>query len=298
MSNYLKWSEIPYAGERRPPADPVTPLAGSWPLFFMKRNEEGDLLSPLGRELQLPITPPDQIDFERELKVVQRTLQTLSPDQRDIGTYYGTGVPTKQWTPVIDRLIDTYDIGPTQAARILAVYHGAVNDAMVAAWGLKYKWDVARPNQYDRKLETLLCTPRFPTYPSGHAVMSGCSEVILSYFFPRESRKLRNIADDNAVGRLYAGVHFPSDNDEGVKMGRYMGRVIVDYLKSQHNSSGHRIDLPARNYKDAEIFPENFRQFIPYDFPGNCSSLLMGEEHEEDKRTYNADAPKPFLDLE
>ncbi|EDL65434.1 vanadium-dependent haloperoxidase [Bacillus sp. SG-1] len=295
MSNYLKWSEVPYAGEQFPPADPVTPLAGSWPLLFLQADKKGNFFNPRGKKLKLPITHPEQIDFERELKIVQRTLTTLTPAQKEIATYYGTGVPTKQWTPVIDRLIDAYNVGPTQAARILSIYHGAINDAMIIAWHLKYDWDVARPDQYDETLETLLCTPRFPTYPSGHAVMSGCSEAVLSYFFPGETRKLRKIANDNAVGRLYAGVHFPSDNDQGVNLGRYIGKVITEDIQKQINSDFRQIDKPYRHFQDADIFPVDFKQFIPYDFDDSCSSLLLSDNAERTGPDYTSSVPKPFL---
>ncbi|WP_240189800.1 vanadium-dependent haloperoxidase [Bacillus sp. P14.5] len=207
--------------------------------------------------------------------------------------YYGSGVPTKQWTPVIDRLIDTYNVSPTAAAQILAYVQGAVNDAMVVTWDLKYKWDVARPDQYDQTMETLICTPRFPTYPSGHAVMSGCSETVLSYFFPREARKLNKIAEDDAVSRLYGGVHFPSDNSEGLRLGRTIGRSVINHVKGQRGFDPRMI---SRDYNNANLLPEDYRQFIPYDFPPDCSSLVIGEEVSGKKEQLkNLDAPKPFL---
>ncbi|WP_289216563.1 vanadium-dependent haloperoxidase [Halobacillus campisalis] len=271
--NYLRWSKVAYAGERHPPTDAVTPEAGSWPLIFLKRDKKGNFLDPYGRKMRLPITHPNKVDFEKELFEVQHTLGNLTTEQKNIAVYYGTGVPTKQWTPVIDRLIDTYNVTPTAAARILAVVQAAVNDTMIIVWDLKYKWDVARPNQYDQKMKTLLCTPRFPTYPSGHATMSGCTEVVLSYFFPKERKKLKRIAEDDAVSRLYGGVHFPSDNEEGLRLGRYIGDVIVDHLKGQHRVN-ISVDQPIDDYRNANINPDNYRQFIPFDFPGDCSSLV------------------------
>ncbi|PKR76988.1 chloroperoxidase [Halalkalibacillus sediminis] len=278
---YLKWSQTRSAGERGVPTDPVTPSAGNWPLFFLRRNKEGVFLEPSGEKLKPYIKHPNKINFEEELKVVQRTLDNLSPSQKDIAIYYGTGVPTKQWTPIADRLIDTYDVTPTLAARILANLHGAINDTMVVVWYLKYKWDVARPNQYDQTLETIICTPNFPTYPSGHAAMSGCAEVVLSYYFPREANKLREISETDAVSRLYAGVHFPSDNDEGLSFGRYIGEVIVEYLKNQDRQA-HRSDQRKTSYRNADIFPVNFEQFIPFDFPDKCNTLVRSSRYEDD----------------
>ena len=59
---------------------------------------------------------------------------------------------------------------------------------MIITWKYKYELDAARPTQ-NANMKTLLCAPRFPYYPSGHASMSGCSQVILSYFFSRERPK-------------------------------------------------------------------------------------------------------------
>jgi hypothetical protein len=290
---YLLWSETPYAGESGAPRNPVTPSAGSWPLLFLKRQHDGDIITPEGKEVERFLKHPNMIDFERELKVVKKTLNTLTETQKKIAVYYGSGVPTKQWTPVIDRLIDTYNVSPTSAAQIQAYVHGAVNDAMVVTWDLKYKWDVARPNQYDQTLETFICTPRFPTYPSGHAVASGCAEAVLSYFFPREARKLNRVAEDDADSRLFGGVHFPSDNSEGLRLGRTIGKAVINHIKRQPGFDPRMI---SRSYKDANLLPEDYRQFIPYDFPPDCSSLVIGEEDSGRKKPLqNLDAPKPFL---
>lgn len=157
---------------------------------------------------------------------------------------------------------------------------------MIVVWDYKYKWDTARPNQYDHEMKTEICTPRFPSYPSGHASMSGCSEVVLSYFFPREAKKLRKFAEEDAVSRLYAGVHFPIDNTEGLKLGRYIGKVVVDHLKTQRYSNRTPIDTPYKEYRNANFFADDFKQFIPFDFADDCSSLVKEKDKEREKYSY------------
>ena len=283
---FLRWSKVPYAGESKPPDDPVTLTAGSWSLTYLKRNRKGDFLNPKGVKMHLPIIQPDHIDFEKELNIVQNTLRNNTPMHEKLAIFYGTGVPTKQWSPVIDRLIDSYGVTPVYAARILLAVQAAVNDTMIVVWDYKYKWDTARPNQYDQEMETVICTPRFPTYPSGHASMSGCSEVVLSYFFPREAKKLRKFAEEDAVSRLYAGVHFPIDNTEGLKLGRFIGKVIVDHLKTQRNPNRTPIDIPYREYRNAEFFADDFKQFISFDFDDDCSSLVKKKDQDREKYSY------------
>ncbi|WP_416150003.1 vanadium-dependent haloperoxidase [Salipaludibacillus sp. HK11] len=287
--DYLKWSKTISAGESYPPKNPVSPFAGSWSLFFLKRDNDGAFTDPKGKKLRFPIKNPRTINFEKELTIVQHALENLTPIQKKIAIYYGTGVPTKQWSPVIDRLIDTYGVNPPYSARILANVQGAINDTMVVVWHFKYLWDVARPNQYDQSLRTLICTPNFPSYPSGHASMSACAEVILSYYFPKEAKKLRKISKDDANGRLYSGVHFPIDNRSGAELGWYIGNVIVQHLNTQEDCNKDRIDKAQSTFLNADIFPNNYEQFIPYNFTGKCPSLLL----EDTKESNNV--PKPLL---
>ncbi|MBU4554797.1 MAG: hypothetical protein KKG26_07585 [Firmicutes bacterium] len=111
----------------------------------------------MGNPIAFQIRQPDAgIDFEGEqLEVARRTLKHLTPNQVLIAKYWGTGPPTKQWTPIIDILIDTYGINAPRAARIL----GAA------------------------------------------------------------------LAEECTVSRLYAGVHFPIDNEEGLRLGRQLERL-------------------------------------------------------------------------
>jgi membrane-associated phospholipid phosphatase len=132
------------------------------------------------------------------------------------------------------RLADKYRLGSPDIARVLGYFYVAINDAFVMSWFFKYLWDVARPNQYNRNLSTVLFTPRFPSYPSAHATVAGCADVILRYFFPPESYRIKALMEECAQSRLYAGVHFQADNDEGLKLGRQIGEMVVGVLRRQN----------------------------------------------------------------
>ncbi|WP_216827642.1 phosphatase PAP2 family protein [Alkalihalobacterium elongatum] len=61
--------------------------------------------------------------------------------------YWGSGPPTKQWLPIADRMIDSYIVPAPRAARILSALFTGLNDAFILTWDIKYKLNVARPNQ-------------------------------------------------------------------------------------------------------------------------------------------------------
>lgn len=111
MSTFPLWNDLPYPGETVPPRNSVEPLAGHWPLFYLQRNQGGVFTDYVGNVVNLDIRDPNSIDFDKQLKVVKIT-HKLTPWQKKIAKYWGTGAPTKQWTPIIDRLIDTYQLSP------------------------------------------------------------------------------------------------------------------------------------------------------------------------------------------
>jgi membrane-associated phospholipid phosphatase len=73
----------------------------------------------------------------------------------------------------------------------------------------------------------LLATPPFPGYISGHAATSAASATVLGRFFPESAARLRRLAADAAISRLYAGIHFRADVEQGVKLGLRVGRAAL-----------------------------------------------------------------------
>lgn len=268
------WSDLSYAGEVRVPT-PADPSSYSWPLFFLKRNAKGNYTDGYGNSISFNIRPASTIDFAGEqLSIVKQTLKDLTPDKVCIAEYWNAGPPTKQWTPIIDRLIDTYGVSASQAARILAAVHGGINDALAVTWYYKYKFNVPRANQLDQNLKTICCTPNHPSYPAGHGVVAGCAEVLLSYFFEPEQHQLRKLAEECAMSRLYAGVHYHADNEQGLKLGRQIGKVIISTLNKQYDEFGAKVDVPITEYRKAKLMPPPYKQVIGFSRGRNCKSLL------------------------
>jgi hypothetical protein len=276
--NYKLWSDLPYAGEKMPPKNPEERYAGDWPLCFLRRDEKGIITDSDGCPIQL-IRNPNKINWKKELEYVKSAINKKNKEEITIAEYWGTGVATKQWTPIIDRLIDTYSedeqpMSAVRAGRILAAVHSAINDAFVVTWVLKYKLNVARPNQLDSSLATIVCTPRHPTYPSGHAAVSGCAAEVLSYFFPGEAKRLRELAEECAEARLFGGVHFPIDNSEGLRLGREVARAAVNVLESQKRSNEKPVDFSYHRSLQAELPPPAYKQVIDYTFKTQCTSKI------------------------
>ena len=88
-----------------------------------------------------------------------------------------------------------------------------------------------RPDQYDTTWRSLVPTPPFPGYPSGHAALSGLMGELYSYFFPAEKAWFRTKAKDAAESRFQAGIHFRSDNEVALELGRKVAAAIIQRAK-------------------------------------------------------------------
>ena len=107
-----------------------------------------------------------------------------------------------------------------------------MNDAAIACWRAKYRWWVVRPvsvirERLDPNFLPHLITPPHPSYVSGHAAVSGAAEVALATFFPARKAELHAFAEEAAMSRLYGGIHYRSDNEEGLRLGRKIGELVL-----------------------------------------------------------------------
>lgn len=132
--NYPKWSEINYAGEQELPIA-IETSAGLWPTYFIFRDSFNNyFIYSCGRPIRFMIRNPKTINFQSQLWQTQNVLKNITDKEITIAEYWNEGPPTKQWTPIDDRLIDTYDVTAPQAGRILAALQAGINDAFVVAW--------------------------------------------------------------------------------------------------------------------------------------------------------------------
>ena len=77
-----------------------------------------------------------------------------------------------------------------------------------------------------------MVTPPFPGYPSGHAALSGAMAEIYSYFFPDEKDIFRQKAKDAAESRFQAGIHFRTDNEVALELGKKVATKIIQKVKA------------------------------------------------------------------
>ena len=172
-----------------------------------------------------PGPPPEFAKEMEELKKFKPTFRSTA------NAFYFAS----QTDDVLSKKIFEYNLhlNPPRAARLYAVTAIGTYDGFVACWDAKYTYWGIRPDQYDTTFRPVLFhTPPFPGYPSGHAMVGGVMAELYSYFFPAEKAYFQKRAKDGAESRFQGGIHFRSDNEVGLDMGRKVGAAIIKKISS------------------------------------------------------------------
>ncbi len=167
-----------------------------------------------------PGPPPDFAKDMEELKKFKPTFRSTA------NAFYFAS----QTDDVLGKKIFEYNIhlNPPRAARLYAITSVAFYDAFIACWDAKYTYWGTRPDQYDTTFHPVLMhTPPFPGYPSGHAMMGGVTAELFTYFFPADKSYFDKRAKDGAESRFQGGIHFRTDNEAGLALGRKVGAAII-----------------------------------------------------------------------
>jgi membrane-associated phospholipid phosphatase len=196
---------------------------GNYPLGIMIGS-----FSPIVLRSADQFRPPTPPDFEAEMKDLKDFKQTFN--SRYLAYFWANNGGLEFWSDVAAQKMFEYrlsDDAPA-VARLYSVLHTTYHDVVIAAFDAKYTYWGIRPAQYDTLYKPLIMTPPFPGYPSGHAAGAGATSAVLEYFFPSDAKYFQQLAQDCADSRFYAGIHFRTDNEVGLKLGKEVGKFVVE----------------------------------------------------------------------
>jgi len=74
----------------------------------------------------------------------------------------------------------------------------------------------------------LFATPNHPSYPAAHGSFSGSISAVLAYLFPHDAAALNALGNEAGESRLWAGIHFRSDIDTGLALGRAVAKLVIE----------------------------------------------------------------------
>ncbi len=212
----------------------------------------------------LPNTFPEQHsnEYARQLKKVKTIGGTTSSertaDQTQLAFFWedgpGSVTPPGHWQTLAMGILGKRNLSTVEYARAMSLLSMAQADAAIVTWDCKYHFDILRPvtalNRKGLNWNTLIPSPPFPAYVSGHSVFSSASARMLAkvigtddiafsgaspdpHLWPkhlngahRSWTSLSAAADEGGASREFGGVHWESDNTEGLRIGKQVADEV------------------------------------------------------------------------
>ncbi|HMB27037.1 MAG TPA: vanadium-dependent haloperoxidase [Blastocatellia bacterium] len=209
--------------------NPNEPLAGTWRTWVISS----------GSEFRPPPPPAfDSAQKAQELAEVKNFPRPIPASGANFNTtraaYFWQGNTAKLWNDILTVKLFEYqlDRNPPRAARAYALMNIAAYDAIIACWDGKYTYWAARPNMLDPTIVTLFPNPNHPSYPSAHSMFDGPYGEMLGYLFPRDAAYFTEQAQEAGTSRIWAGIHFRSDIEAGLGIGRAVGQKVIEWAKN------------------------------------------------------------------
>lgn len=256
-SNNCPYVPLPVSGawEPTPPLFNPKPLQPCWGLIRPMVLTSGEECAATGHP---PFSTDPASDFYAAALEVYSVGLNLTTEQKTIANYWAdgagaTGTPPGHWIAIVSQIARNADLSLAEAAEVYARVGIAVHDAFILCWNMKYATNLQRPVTYinhniDASWAPYIPTPNFPTYISGHSTQSGAAALVLTDMLgimsftdtthtdhglvpPQAPRKFNSFAEagaEAAVSRLYGGIHFSFDNDDGLASGQCIGQAIHD----------------------------------------------------------------------
>jgi hypothetical protein len=193
------------------------------------------------------------------------TSATRTQDQTDIALFWangaGTATPPGHLNVMAQVVSEAEGLSLSQNARLFALLNVSLADAAIMCWETKFTTDFWRPVTAIRAADTdgndateadplwtpLVVTPPFPSYSSGHSSFSGAAAAVLTDFFgtdaveftlpsehplvaDRHYTSFSQAAQESADSRLYGGIHWRFDNEDGLSSGIELGQFVSSMI--------------------------------------------------------------------
>ena len=215
----------------------------------------------------LPAAPPSVTSAEftaaynQVMSLGAANSTTRTADQTQIALFWndpgGTSTPPGHWNEIAASFSIKQHDSLARSARTFALLDIAEADAAIACWNAKFTYNFWRPVTAiqnvaatgnpnltpDPSFKSLITTPPFPSYMSGHSTFSAAAATVLSSLYgahrsftvtsdglPGVTRSYTSFvqaAQEAGMSRIYGGIHYMFDNTEGLACGQKVGSYVL-----------------------------------------------------------------------
>ena len=234
--------------------NPISPLWGECRPFLVQNITETQPAE------HMAFSTNANSDFYAAAMEVYNQVNVNTADQEEIARFWAddpfqTCTPAGHTFNILSQLLEETDATLAKTAVGYAKLGIAENDAFISCWKSKYDFDLIRPISYirdniDPNFNTVIGTPPFPAYSSGHSCEIAVGEKVFTEMFTngggnynlsdrtglqfgfgiRHFSNFTDMAMECANSRFYGGIHYQMDNVEGLVTGRKIGDNVINQI--------------------------------------------------------------------
>lgn len=215
--------------------------------------------------LPFPYSEDPDSEFYKAAKEVYDIGNELTDEQKAIADWFadsggpGVGLPAPHHlVSIITQVLESRKAKLGWAAEVYAKTGIGQKDGPINTFRAKFEFNILRPITYineeiDADWQSYLINPPYPDYPSGLAgLYTPVIQVLIREFgdipvsdngygwrgsSPRNYASLSALAEEAAISRVYAGIHYRFTQNITLDMGKELGNKIADIKLS---SGGHK----------------------------------------------------------
>lgn len=228
----------------------LEPFWGEHRTFCIKSCDQCDL-EPL------KYTTDPNSDFYKQAMQVYLTDKTLTEAQRTTAQYWAddpgeTSTPPGHWMAILGNFVASEKMNLDKASEMYVLVATSMADVCITMWHTKFRTDLVRPKTYineniEKGWEPYVETPPFPGYTSGHSGFSAAAAEIMTSLIgdnkpfvdsshydvgllPRTFTSFRAAADEAAYSRMYGGIHYLFEIQDGSKQGKCVATYVLNHI--------------------------------------------------------------------
>ena len=239
------WKTSPYF-----PMPPLLPYWGEVRPFVIQKE------AYIAKQLPPYTKQANQLYYIQAMELISLS-KPLSSENQWIAEFWNddrpglTFSPAGHWLAIANQVIEKENPPLEKALETYMKVGFGLADAMIACFNAKYIYNLERPETFIQKYidpdwRPFSPSPPFPSYPSGHSMMGAAVAEILKDLYgdpytlrdrshegledfmvkPRKFSSFDEMARENAISRVYLGVHWRFDCEEGLRLGKLIGEEV------------------------------------------------------------------------
>jgi hypothetical protein len=238
VGNPIQWTKLqsdciasgrtPWISLESPKRPPMLPFFGDVVPIVMPQTALMALLPP----------PPPLVGSPKFIKETTEILNFCKAHNREnirITDFWadgvGTSTPPGHWNAIGASDFIKQNLSEVKWSRNMALLNLSLMDAAIICWKTKSVYYSPRPSQVNPEIKTFTGLPNFPAYISGHSTFSGAAASILSYLTPSRANDYAAMATEASNSRMVSGIHFRSDCQGGLDVGKKVGEYYIARAK-------------------------------------------------------------------